>query len=158
MADIISDGKTKVTWLTSLASTTAPSAAAVTAGVHLEGFITPDGLAIDLGDDEVDTSALNSTANTARAGRGTVSIEVTFKDQGRAAVPWTTFASRPTGYLVVRRNVDSTDAYASGQFVEVYTVTAGDRQPVAPAANEMQKFTVKFFSSADPNLHATTAA
>lgn len=158
MADIISDGKTRVTWLTSLASTTSPSAAALTAGTALESFITPDGLAIELGDDEVDTSALNSVFSAARAGRGTVSVEITFKDQGRANPPWSTFAARPSGYIVVRRNVDVATAYGAGQYVEVYTVTAGDRQPQAPAANETQKFVVKFFSSTDPNLHATAAA
>lgn len=158
MADIITDGMVRVTWLTSLASTTSPSAAALTAGVHLESFITPDGLAIELGDDSVDTSGLNSTFSSSRAGRGTVSIELTFKDQGKAAVPWTTFNTRPTGFLVVRRNLASTTAYAASQYVEVYTVAAADQNPVAPAANEVAKFTVALFSTADPVIHATTAA
>lgn len=158
MADIISDGMVRVTWLTSLASTTAPSAAALTAGVHLEGFITPDGLAIELGDDSVDTSALNSTFSSSRAGRGTVTVELTFKDQGKANPPWTTFDSRPTGYLVVRRNLASSTAYAATQYVEVYTVKAGDQNPIAPAANEVAKFSVALFSTADPVVHATTAA
>lgn len=158
MADIISDGKVRVTWLTSLASTTTPSAAAVEAGVDLEPFITPDGLAIDLGDDEVDTSALNSTFSSTIAGRGTVAIEITFKDQGRGNSPWTDFDDRPTGYLVVRRNLATTTDYASGHFVEVYTVQAGDPKLIPPAANEVAKFAVQFFSSTDPVLHATCAA
>lgn len=157
MADIISDGKIKVGFVTTLTSTTSPSTAEVTAGVDLESFITPDGLSIDLGDDEVDTSALNSTFSTKAVGRGTVSIEITMKSQGYAAAPWTTFDARPSGYLVVRRNVSSSTDWAAAQIVEVYTVTAGDRKPMPPAANEVAKFSVDFFSSTDPVLHAVLA-
>lgn len=157
MADIISDGKVKVTWVTSLSSTTSPSAAELSAGTDLEAFITPDGLSIEIGDDSVDTSALNSTFSTTKAGRGTVSIEVTLKDQGRDQVPYSTFDNRPAGFLVVRRNIDSATAYASGQYVEVYSCTAGDHKIQPPAANEVAKFAVEFFSSTDPVLHATAA-
>lgn len=158
MADVIGDGMVKVTWVTSLASTTAPSAATLGAGTDLQSYITPDGLAIEIGDDEVDVSALNSTFTSKKVGRGTVSVELTFKNQGAAAAPWTTFASRPTGYLVVRRNVAAATAWASSQYCEVYIVQAGDQMPIAPTANEVAKFTVKLFSTADPVLHATTGS
>lgn len=158
MADIISDGQVKVTWLTSLTAPGAPSAAELSAGTDLEGFITPDGLSVEIGDDSVDTSALNSTFSTTKAGRGTVAIEVTFKDQGRDQAPWSTFVGRPSGYLVIRRNVDSSTAYAASQSVEVYAVTAGDHKIQPPAANEVAKFAVEYFSSTDPVLSASTVA
>lgn len=158
MADIVNDGNVRVTWLASLASTTTPSAADLTAGTAIESFITPDGLAIEIGDDEVDVSALNSTFTAKAAGRGTVSVEITFKDQGKANPPWTTFNTRPTGYVIVRRNLPVGTAYGSGQFVEVYTVQAGDPKIMAPAANEVAKFSIQFFSSTDPVLHAVCAA
>lgn len=160
MADLISDGMTRATWLTSLASTTSPSAAAVEAGVDLEAVLTPDGLAIELGDDEVDTSALNSTFSATAAGRGTVSIELTLKQQGRTAAPWTTFhaSPRPSGYLVVRRGLPVATSYAASQHVEVYPVKAGDVKPLPPAPNEVAKFAVQLFPSADPVLDATCAA
>ncbi len=157
MADIVSDGMVKVGWVTTLSSLTSPTATQITAGVDLEGFLTPDGLGIDLGDEAVDTSALNSTFSTEKAGRGTVSIELTFKDQGVGAAPWTTFASRPSGYLVVRYGVAVTTDWTAAQKVDVYTVKAGDRKPIAPAANEVQKFTVQLFSTADPSIAATVA-
>lgn len=158
MADIIGDGMVKVTWVTSLASTTAPSAATLGGGTDLQGYITPDGLGIEVGDDEVDTSALNSTFSSKKVGRGTVSIELTFKDQGKANAPWTTFASRPTGYLVVRRNVAAATAWASGQYAEVYTVKAGDQMPLPAVANELSRFKVNLFSTADPVMHATAGS
>ena len=158
MPDIISDGMVKVGWVTTLSSLTSPTATQITAGVDLESFLTPDGLAIELGDDEVDVSALNSTFSPTKPGRGTVSIELTFKDQGQANPPWTTFASRPAGYLVVRTGVAATTDWAASQRVDVYTVTAGDRKPIAPAANEVAKFSVQLFSTADPSFAVTTAS
>lgn len=157
MADIVSDGMVKVGWVTTLSSLTSPTATQITAGVDLESFLTPDGLGIDLGDEAVDTSALNSTFSTEKAGRGTVSIELTFKDQGVGAAPWTTFASRPSGYLVVRYGVAVTTDWAASQRVDVFTCKASDRRPIAPAANEVQKFSVQLFSTADPSIAATVA-
>lgn len=155
MADQYSDGNVKVGWVTTLASITVPETSEVTAGVDLESFITPDGLQISLGDDSVDTSALNSTFSTSKAGRATVEIELTFKQQGVGNAPWTTFASRPSGWLVVRRNVATTTDWANGQLVEVYPCKAGDRKLAPPAANELEKFMVQFFPTSDPQLHAT---
>lgn len=157
MADIIADGYVKVGWVTTLSSLTSPTATQITAGVDLESFLTPDGLGIELGDEAVDTSALNSTFSTEKAGRGTVSIELTFKDQGQANPPWSTFASRPTGYLVVRTGVAATTDWAASQKVDVYSVVAGDRKPLAPAANEVAKFSIQLFSTADPSIAVTTA-
>lgn len=157
MADIIADGMVKVGWVTTLSSLTSPTAVQITAGVDLESFLTPDGLGIELGDESVSTDALNSTFSTEKAGRGTVSIELTFKDQGAANPPWTTFASRPAGYLVVRTGVATTTDWTAAQKVDIYTVRAGDRKSAAPAANEVAKFSVQLFSTADPSIAATVA-
>lgn len=158
MADIISDGYVKVGWVTTLSSLTSPTATQITAGVDLESFLTPDGLGIELGDEAVDTSALNSTFSTEKAGRGTVSIELTFKDQGQANPPWSTFATRGTaGYLVVRTGVAATTDWAASQKVDVYSVVYADRKPLAPAANEVAKFSIQLFSTADPSIAVTVA-
>jgi len=159
--DIISDGKTKVTFVAAaddIADTNAPTVAELGAGVDVEAFITPDGMAIELSDDSVDTSALNSTFSTMKVGRSSVSIEITFKDQGKDAAPWTTVEGRAAGFLVVRRNVDSETGYAAADEVEVYTVTCGDIKIVPAAENEVSKFAVDMFSSSDPVLDATVAA
>lgn len=157
MADIIADGMVKVGWVTTLSSLTSPTATQITAGVDLESWLTADGLAVELGDESVDTSALNSTFSTEKAGRGTVQIELTFKDQGQGTPPWTTFASRPTGFLVVRTGVAASTDWAASQKVDVYSVVAGDRKPLAPAANEVAKFSIQLFSTADPSIAVTTA-
>ena len=152
MADIVSDGYVKVGWVTTLSSLTSPTAVQVTAGVDLESFLTPDGLGIELGDESVSTEALNSTFSTEKAGRGTVSIELTFKDQGHDAAPRTTFGSRPTGYLVVRTGVVATTDWSAAQKVDIYSCVAGDIKMLAPAANELQKFAIQLFSTTDPSI------
>lgn len=148
MADIISDGMTRVSWVSTISNTAAPTTSELNAGVALESFITPDGLKITTGTDGVDNSSLVSTQSTQVAGRRSDQLELTFKQQGQGAAPWTTFASRPNGYLVVRRGVAAATAYASSQKLQVFPAQAGDRQMVSPAANEVEKFVVSFFVTA----------
>lgn len=148
MPDIISDAMTKVSWVTTISNTSAPTTSELNAGVALESYITPDGLSINTSTDTVDNSALNSNQSTVLPGRRGDEVSLTFKLQGQAAAPWTTFASRPAGYLVVRRSVASSTAWTAAQKVQVYPCTAGDRQLLPPAANELEKFTVPFMVTA----------
>jgi hypothetical protein len=147
MADIISDGMTRISWVLSISNTNAPTTAELNAGVALESFITPDGLSITTTTDGVDNSALNSTQSTQIAGRRTDEIELTFKQQGQGFPPWTTFAARPNGYVVMRRGIAAATAFASSQKVQVFPSQAGDRQNISPAPNEVEKFSVSFFVS-----------
>ena len=158
MADQVSDGKIKVGWVTTLSSVPTPTVAQVTAGIDLEGWITPDGLAIEIGEDEVDTSKLNSKFNSKRVGRGTPSMELTFFQQGKGSAPYTTFNSQPDGWLVVRYDIDSETDWAAGQIVEVYPCKAGDQRLIPPAENDSEKFSVALFPTADYDDDAVIAA
>lgn len=145
MADLISDGLTKVSWVTTISNTSAPTAAELTAGVSLEGYLTPDGFGITTSTDAVDASSLASTQDAEIPGRRKDSGSLTFKNQGESAAPWTTFASRPSGYVVARYGVASTTAFTAAQKVHVWPATAGDRQPQPSAKNEVLKFMVPIF-------------
>ena len=158
MSDIITDGMTKVAFVPAVADISAPDEDELAAGEDLESFLTPDGLGLEFGNDEVDVSALNLTFSSTLPGRQTLSGEITLKDQGRGAVPWSTFAGKPDGFLIVRRNTDATVAWAENDAVEVYPVQAGLRRPAAPAANEVAKFAVTLFYTSAPDLGATVAA
>lgn len=157
MPDISSDGMTVVYWVTTLSSTTSPTAAQINAGVALHDYITPDGFSFSTSTDTVDNTALSSTQNSALVGRRNDDISITFKDQGRSAAPWTTFAGTPTGWLVVRRGTAVGTAVAASQKVSVYPCQAGYRQEEPPAANELQKFTVNFVISGTVVDTATVA-
>lgn len=157
MADIINDGMTKVSFVPTISDTSAPTTTELNAGQSLEGFLTADGLGQEWGTEPVGTTALSSTYGTELPGRRTISTNLTLKHQGDGAAPFSTFASKPTGYLVIRRYVASTTAWTAAQTVEVHPVQSGIRARSAVAANEVLKFTVKLAHTAAPVEAATVA-
>lgn len=159
MADLISDGNTKVAWATSIANINAPTAAELTAATDWTTRLTPDGLKTDPSTADVDTSSLASTFTTNQPGRRSYTVELTFK-RGSTTLednPFATLTYGAAGYLVVRRGVAHATAFATGDQVEVYPVAAGEPQNVAPAANEVSKFTSSMKVTSDPATRATVA-
>lgn len=150
MTDIVSDGNTKVVWCTTISNTAAPTTTELNNGVALDSLITADGLGLEFGNDSIDTTALSSTFSSSLPGRQTISGELQIKDQGRSTTPWSTFASKPSGYLVIRRGEAASGAWASSDAVEVYPMQAGQRRPNPPAANEVATFAVTLFAESDP--------
>jgi hypothetical protein len=148
MPDLNTDGMTKVTWMLTCSTTSAPTTAELNAGVSLESYITPDGLDIAVTTTGIDAGSLASTQDQQIPGRRRDDIKLTMKQQGQAAAPWTTFASRPSGFLVVRRDIAASTAWTAAQNVQVYPCRAGDRQQLKPAANDLSKFEVSFFVTA----------
>lgn len=146
MADIVMDGNVRLSWLTAISNTSAPTTTELNAGVALEAWVTPDGLGFGpVTGGKVDTTAVNSTQNTSAVGRRDDGDPfLIFKNQGYAAAPWTTFAGNPSGFIVVRRGILGTTAWASTQKVFVYPCAASYRAPAAYAANTVEKFTVGF--------------
>ena len=159
MSDLINDGMTKVSWVTSIANINAPTAAELTAGSDFTARITPDGLKIDPSTADVDTSSLASTFDTKTVGRVGYDTEVTFKrgTTGGEDLPYTTLKYGVSGYLVVRRGVAYATAWATSQKCEVYPITCGEPQNSSPAANEVMKFVSPMKVTAPPATAATVA-
>ncbi|MEV5138426.1 hypothetical protein AB0K71_05710 [Streptomyces syringium] len=159
MSDLISDGKTKVCWASSLTSQTAPTATELNALADYTLRITPDGLKIDPDTAEVDTSSLGSRFDTMETGRVKFSVELTFKKGTtvQEQAPWSTLTYGTHGYLVVRRGIDYETAFAAGQNVEVYPVACGEPAEQPPAANEVSKFVSKMMLTSAPTTRATVA-
>jgi hypothetical protein len=160
VSDVINDGKTRVAWVTSIASISSPTVAELEAGIDLTERITPDGLNIPAETADVDNSSLASTFTTNRAGRRSFSPELTFKrgDNPTDDAPWTTLVYQALGYLVVRRVLPFTTAWAAGQEVEVYPVECGERNTTPPAPNEVAKFMSPMKLRAEPETSAVVAA
>jgi hypothetical protein len=159
MSDLISDGNTKVSWVGSIANINAPTATELNGGADWTLRITPDGLKTDPATADVDTSSLGSTFTTNQPGRRSYTCEVTFK-RGSTTIeeqPYTTLVYNASGFLVVRRGTAFATAYASGDKVEVYPVTAGEAQNIAPAANEVNKFMSPLKVTSDPATRAVVA-
>lgn len=159
MSDLISDGNTKVGWVTSIANINAPTAAELAAGFDWTQRLTPDGLKTDPTTADVDTSSLASQFNTNQPGRRSYACEITFKRGSTPTEdqPYSTLSYNTAGYLVVRRGLPFATAFTAGDRVEVYPSTASEPQNVAPAANEVLKVTVELKVTSDPATHATVA-
>jgi hypothetical protein len=157
MAAIVGDGMVKIYWVTTISNTAAPTAAELSAGVDLTGFITPDGHKWATAEAEVDNSALNSTDDTRLPGRRSDDVEETFLHQGDSAAPWTTFAGKPAGYLVERTSLAYATAWTTGQKLRILPATAGNRNKLPRTPNEVEKFSVKFYKSAATIDQATVA-
>lgn len=160
MSDVINDGKTRVYWVTTIADISAPTVAELDAGDDFTERITPDGLNIPAETADVDNSSLASTFTTMRVGRRGFSPEVTFKrgDDATDDLPWTTLTYQTIGYLVVRRILAYTTAWAADQECEVYPVECGERNTIPPAPNEVAKFTSPMKLRAEPDTSAVVAA
>lgn len=160
MADLISDGKTRVVWAATIANINAPTVAELNAAADYTERVTPDGLKLDPSTADVDTSSLASTFDTKTVGRVGFDVEITFKrgDTGPEDLPYTTLKYGVSGYLVVRRGVAFATAWAASQKVEVYPITCGEPANASPAANEVMKFMSPMRVTASPATAATVAA
>lgn len=156
MSDRMTDGFTRVWWVTTLSSLTSPTATQISAGVDLTSFITKDGLDVQPDQSMVDTTSLLSTTETEDLGMAKVATTLTMK-RASTDTAWTTFAANPSGYLVIRRGVAVATAATAAQKCEVYTARAANRIPIKPTANEVEKFTVTLANQADHVIEATMA-
>jgi hypothetical protein len=128
MADLISDGKTRVAWAASITNINAPTVAELNAAADYTQRVTPDGLKLDPSTADVDD------------------------------LPFTTLKYGVSGYLIVRRAVAYATAWTAGQKVEVYPITCGEPANASPAANEVMKFMSPMKVTAAPATAATVAA
>lgn len=160
MADILSDGKTRVSWVPTIANNAAPTAAELNAGTTLTSVITPDGVVgFEPETAAVDNSSLASTFDTKTIGRASFGgTMLRLKKQDGTDTARNLFTTRgTTGYIVIRRWVDFDTAWASGQRVSVYPVTVGDIRDLAPEANTVSKYEVPLPVSSAATLHGAVA-
>src|SRR3954466_1131369 len=157
MADIITDGKTKVYLVPSVSNIAAPTTGELNAGTSIEGIMTPDGLVgFEPTTADVDNSALNSTFDTLLPGRSSFSgTLVRLKKQAGVDAVYNAYPRDTVVYVAIRRGTLSTIAWASGDKVEIYPAQTGERRNLAPAANEIQKWEMPLKITTTPNLVAT---
>lgn len=162
MAAITVDGKTKVSWVPTVASQTAPTVANLTAGTALEGVLTADGLVGFQPDTaEVDTTVLSSTYNTNLPGRASYSGTMLRLQKTSATSDTlydTTLVRGATGYIVIRRGITASTAWTANDKVEVYPVTCGETRNLDPEPNSVQRYEVPLFVSPEPTMRAVVAA
>src|SRR5213080_2362110 len=92
MADMLSDGNIKVTYVPTIANQAAPTTTELAAGTALECLITADGLDISTDESVVSAPKLCETTDSEQPGRAKTTIQLTCvrKDVVAEDVAWVT--------------------------------------------------------------------
>lgn len=142
MPDILADGNTRAAFVSTISNINSPTVAELNAGIQLQSVITADGLSgFQPSSAQVPTDALNSTANTTLPGRDQFSgVKLRFKKQSGTDTAFNTLTKNTLGFVVVRRDVLETTAWASAQAVQVYPIAVGQTGFLEPEANSLSRW------------------
>lgn len=157
MARRVFDKYTKVSWVTTLSSLTSPTAVQLTAGEDITTFIPKDGVRPSGTQNLVDQGDITTQFEAKTIGTYSEDFELMGYRDDTADDFWDLCVVNTVGYLVIRRMVLYSVAYTAAQTVEVRPAQMGQPQMANSAANENQKFSIKFAITAAPVLDATVA-
>jgi hypothetical protein len=159
MADIPVDGQTRVAWVPSIANIAAPTTTELNAGILLQSTMTADGLVgFEPDTADVDNTSLASTFDTLTIGRDSFKgTMLRLKKQTGTDTIFNTLTRGTAGFVVIRRDVVESTAWASSQAVEVYPVVLGQRRRLAPTANTVTRYEVPTKIASLPSLTSTIA-
>lgn len=160
MADIVSDGFTRVSWVTTIASIAAPTTTELNAGILLHDIMTSDGFnGFQPDTAAVLTSKFSSQFDTNQPGR--ISFSGTLlrfcKQLSGDTIFTTLFPKGVAGFVVVRRSLLASSAYASTQPLEVLPAVTGQGRKLDPEPNSLERWESPMFFTATPNLQAAVA-
>jgi hypothetical protein len=160
-------GQLRVSFLTAIANTGAPTVAELNAGVDITKTIARDGLNSPTGGQSMDVADVSSRFNKKASGTygGDDLTLKGFRDSSNSAdLLWTTFppvsASLPggtVGYIVARRFGGSTTAWTTGDKVETYPVEVTSRENEPIAENKPYAVTVMLAVTDEPVMTAVVA-
>lgn len=159
MADLITDGFTRVFWLTTGANLAALTTTELNAGLLLHDTMTADGL-IGFQPDTaaIATSKFSARFNTEKPGRVNFGAKaLRFAKQDGTDTIFNTLAYNTVGIVVVRRSLLATTAWASTQKYEAYAATCGERRKLDPAENTLERWEIPLFFHAAPELNGAVA-
>jgi hypothetical protein len=160
IADLFADGNTCVSFVAAISNIALPTTTELNLGIRLQSFLTADGLnGFEATSAEVDTTALASTFDTKSIGRDSFSgTMLRFKKQTYGSdTPFSTLTRGTAGFVVIRRGILETTAYATGQALETYPIICGQVKFLAPTANSIQKYEIPTPITSAPNLRAAVA-
>ena len=157
MARYAYDTLTKVSWVLSIASTTAPTAAELNAGTDVSTFVTKDGVNPGLSTNMVDSAAISDIFDAQVVGSygGTLSLKG-FRDSS-ADTFWNLMVYGTNGFVVFRRGILYSTTYAAAQKVEVYPAQMHQPIPEGSGTNTNVAFMANFAITGPPQLKATVA-
>lgn len=159
MADIIADGRTRASWVTTIANIAAPTVAELNAGILLQSTLTPAGLkGLQPETAKIDASSLASRITLQRNGRaGIDGAMLEFKKQDATDTIYDTLLFGTAGYLVVRTSILETTAWTIAQKVRVYPMECGEVIHVDIEENTLERYQIPLTLTGTWNLRATVA-
>jgi hypothetical protein len=159
VADIPSDGQTRVAFVATIANIAAPTTTELNAGILLQSLITADGLeGFEATTSDVDNTALNSTFDTKTIGRDQYSgTMLRLKKQLTGDTAFSTLVRGTAGYIVIRRDLAETTAWTTAQPIEVYPIVCGQRRRLKPEGNTLTRWEVDTKIVSAPSLAAAVA-
>lgn len=165
MARLIDLAVTKVSWVTTIASVTAPTAAELTAGTvkDLGPFLTTNYKVTMEDSDTVSEKSITETAQidvpTIQKYSGMLEMFRDFTTGAPSASDFTSFfaGANETGFIVRRTGLPSSTAYATSQKVEVYKFVADPPHFTAGTGSGYVKGTVKLLPQGVFSLVAVVA-
>jgi hypothetical protein len=147
---VSTNGTVAAKFVTAIANPAAPKVTEINAvsSVDLSCYLTGDGLTTDTSENSIEDPRLCSKQVYESRGDFTDMLEFTYvfnpasadDDEARLALPPGT-----QGFIVLRWGVDSEDAFATGDLVDVYPVEMGAQRKNTPARNAVHKITQKPF-------------
>lgn len=154
MADILVDGRTKVTYVATLTDPLAPTATALNAGMDLQDRLIAAGLeGFDPSTAEVDNTSLASTFGTKFPGRPEYSgtALVIKNSTGTDTVKDTLGTFGVTGYIAIRDGSLNTVDWAAADVAHIYPITTGYSFTIGRGeANSLLRTRIPISISAQP--------
>ncbi|MEV2239527.1 hypothetical protein [Micromonospora sp. NPDC049891] len=147
---VTTNGTVAVKFVTAIANPAAPTVTEVNAvsSIDLSCYLTGDGYNAETSENTVEDPRLCSKQIFEARGDFTDTLEITYvfnpaspsDDEARIGLPPGT-----TGFLTTRWAVDSEDAFAADDIVDVIPVEAGVQRKNAPTRNGVHRITQKMF-------------
>jgi len=147
---VSTNGTTLVTFVEAIANPAAPKVTEINAGTSLDlsCYLTGDGLTTETSENTTEDPRLCSKQIFEARGDYTDTMEITYvfnpaspdDDEARLALPAGT-----SGFFVIRWAVDSEDAVATADLVDVIPVEMGVQRKNTPTRNGVHKITQKPF-------------
>ncbi|MEU5946314.1 hypothetical protein ABZ793_12220 [Micromonospora sp. NPDC047465] len=158
-----SDGTLRIDFVPGpIADRNAPTVAELSAAgaQELAGYVTGDGFAPSGEQATVTDERIASTQTFEQPGRKTKSLSVTYvhnPDDATNNEAYLTLTEGVTGYIVTRYGVPRAQAYAAGDIVDIWPITAGEPIKNWNGANSVHTATQRLFVTGDVVIDAVVA-
>lgn len=157
MARLVYEGRTNVYWATTITNPAAPTVAEIGAATDITGFITKDGVAVNINTNNVDSATIEEIFDAQVVGSYGADLQLTMFRDDTADTAWDLCVYGTNGYVVIDRFNDAGDEPLAGDVVEVWPAQMHQPAPQNSAANTQQRFIESFAVTAAPELAAVVA-